>query len=158
MTENLGLTSTSTSKEAATPQQEEDDQDIPECLDDIVGILLLGLQDKDTIVRWSAAKGLGRIANRLSSEMAQEIISNVMDMFQQDVLETQDGNQDLSNVSNSTWHGACLALAELARRGLLLPEQLPTVIPWIRKSLTFDQRKGTYSVGSHVRDSACYVS
>lgn len=29
----------------------------------------------------------------------------------------------------SAWHGSCLALAELARRGLLLPDRLPELLP-----------------------------
>lgn len=51
----------------------------------------------------------------------------------------------------------CLSLAELGRRGLLLPQFLPEVIPNVIKSLNYDEKKGFFSVGSHVRDAACYV-
>lgn len=32
------------------------------------------------------------------------------------------------------WHGQCLALAELCRRGCLLPEQVPAVYNFIKKN------------------------
>lgn len=38
-------------------EEQNDDFDVPDQLEDILGVLLTGLKDKDTIVRWSAAKG-----------------------------------------------------------------------------------------------------
>ena len=59
--------------------------------------------------------------------------------------------------TDSSWHGGCLALAELCRRGLLLPDRLSTYVPILDKALIYDINKGNHSVGSHVRDAACYV-
>jgi hypothetical protein len=56
------------------------------------------------------------------------------------------------------WHGASLAVAEHVRRGLLLPEQLEQLMPLLIKSLHYDERRGTHSRGSNVRDAGCYVS
>jgi hypothetical protein len=50
-----------------------------------------------------------------------------------------------------------LALAELCRRGLLLPERLGKYIPILEKALIYDINLGSHSLGSHVRDAACYV-
>lgn len=58
---------------------------------------------------------------------------------------------------DTAWHGGCLALAELARRGLLLPERLPTVVPVVENALRYDVRRGPHSIGAHVRDAAAYV-
>jgi hypothetical protein len=37
--------------------------------------------------------------------------------------------------SDSAWHGGCLALAELSRRGLLLPGRLIEVVPIISTAI-----------------------
>eukprot|EP01119_Soliformovum_irregulare_P014237 TRINITY_DN3884_c2_g1_i1.p1 TRINITY_DN3884_c2_g1~~TRINITY_DN3884_c2_g1_i1.p1 ORF type:complete len:1072 (-),score=395.86 TRINITY_DN3884_c2_g1_i1:58-3273(-) len=132
----------------ATPeisQEEEDFDEIPEEVEDIIGVLLSGLRDKDTVVRWSSAKGIGRVTSRLPKEFGDEVIGSVLGCFE-------------IGESDSSWHGGCLATAELARRGLLLPQRLDEVIPLLLKALQFDERRGAHSVGSHVRDAACYVA
>ncbi|XP_077235475.1 ARM repeat superfamily protein [Tasmannia lanceolata] len=124
--------------------EEEDDMDVPEIIEEIIELLLSGLRDTDTVVRWSAAKGIGRITARLTASLSDEILSSLLELF-------SPGEGD------GSWHGGCLALAELARRGLLLPNSLPKVVPVIVKALHYDVRRGPHSVGSHVRDAAAYV-
>ncbi|XP_067044336.1 tubulin-specific chaperone D-like [Acropora muricata] len=123
---------------------EEEEYDVPEELEEVIEKLLAGLKDKDTVVRWSAAKGVGRITGRLPQELADQIVENVLELFS-------------FRESDSGWHGGCLALAELGRRGLLLPHRLPEVVPAVIKALSYDELRGYTSVGSHVRDGACYV-
>ena len=123
---------------------DDEDEDVPDELEDIVDHLLRSLQDKDTIVRWSAAKGIGRITMRLCKDLGDDVVEALLELF-------QDENDD------SAWHGGCLALAELTRRGLLLPERLQAVMPLIEKAIHFDVIRGQHSVGAHVRDAACYV-
>ncbi|KAI8380956.1 tubulin folding cofactor D C terminal-domain-containing protein [Radiomyces spectabilis] len=147
----------------ATEKQEEsdddeDDDDIPDNLEVIIEILLGGLRDKDTIVRWSAAKGIGRITQRLPRDLAQDVVRSLLELFEENTLVNRTTNKlDLTAVSDNTWHGASLAVAELARRGLLLPDRLKETIPWIIHGLKFDLKRGSHSIGSHVRDAACYV-
>ncbi|CAM0956477.1 unnamed protein product [Alopecurus aequalis] len=122
----------------------EEDMDVPETVEEIIDLLLTGLRDSDTIVRWSAAKGIGRITARLTPALSEEVLSSILQLF-------SPGEGD------GSWHGGCLALAELARRGLLLPSSFPDVIPVIIKALHYDVRRGPHSIGSHVRDAAAYV-
>ncbi|XP_051905785.1 tubulin-specific chaperone D isoform X1 [Hippocampus zosterae] len=136
------LTSQATDSLKETTQGEED-YDIPEELETVIEHLLMGLKDKETIVRWSAAKGVGRVTGRLPKELADEVVASVLDCF--------------SFQETDTWHGGCLALAELGRRGLLLPSRLTDVVPLIIKALTYDEKRGACSIGSNVRDAACYV-
>lgn len=51
--------------EAEGEAEEEDYYDVPETIEDVIEELLVGLRDKDTVVRWSAAKGVGRVTGRL---------------------------------------------------------------------------------------------
>ncbi|XP_077183676.1 tubulin-specific chaperone D isoform X1 [Paroedura picta] len=134
-----------TNAAAVTEQEDEEEEyDIPGEVENVVEQLLIGLKDKDTIVRWSAAKGIGRLTGRLPKELADDVVGSVLDCFS--FRET-----------DNSWHGGCLALAELGRRGLLLPSRLSEVVPVILKGLTYDEKRGACSVGSNVRDAACYV-
>jgi tubulin-specific chaperone D len=83
---------------------------VPQGIDE----LLKSLRDKDTVVRWSAAKGLGRISARLPSSSVRDINDALIELF--------------SPIENdAAWQGACLAVAEIARQGLLPPDMLPHV-------------------------------
>ncbi|KAL1931108.1 hypothetical protein VTP01DRAFT_10245 [Rhizomucor pusillus] len=139
-------------------EQEEEEEDISENMEILIEMLLNGLRDKDTVVRWSAAKGIGRITQRLPKDFAEDVIGSLLELFKENTLtDAATGKMDLSAVSDSTWHGVSLAIAELARRGLLLPHRLSETIPWIIMGLKFDLKRGSHSIGAHVRDAACYV-
>ena len=109
-----------------------------------VEMLLCGLRDADTIVRWSAAKGIGRVTMRLPLLLADDVVTATLSMC--DPLE-----------GDGAWHGGCLALAELAQRGLLLPEKLKYALPVATSALAYDVRRGEHSVGAHVRDAGAYL-
>ncbi|XP_060109373.1 tubulin-specific chaperone D [Heteronotia binoei] len=141
----VSIAQKTTNTTAVTEQEDEEEEyDIPGEVESVVEQLLIGLKDKDTIVRWSAAKGIGRLTGRLPKELADDVVGSVLDCF------------SFQETDNS-WHGGCLALAELGRRGLLLPSRLSEVVPVILKGLTYDEKRGACSVGSNIRDAACYV-
>ena len=117
---------------------------VPDQVEDAADQLLRSLTDPATIVRWSAAKGIGRLTERLPSICADDVLDAILNIC-------SDPENDRA------WHGACLALAELARRGLLLPERLGEVIPIIVRAIGYDVRRGQHSVGTHVRDASCYT-
>lgn len=110
-------------------EEEEEDYDIPDEIELILDSLLTALRDASTNVRWSAAKYVARVTNRLPKTMASDVVSHVLQ-----ICDWRD--------SDSSWHGACLSLAELARRGLILPQQLDEVVELTIKALTFDEIKG----------------
>ncbi|UYV63683.1 TBCD [Cordylochernes scorpioides] len=106
-------------------------------VEDVLAELLKGLQAQHNIVRWSAAKGVGRVAERLPRLLGQEVVGAVLE---------RGGDGDAQQ-------GACLALAELGRRGALLPEQLPVTLAAAHRALLYHPQRG----GMSVRDSACFL-
>ncbi|KAF5295539.1 hypothetical protein FQR65_LT10402, partial [Abscondita terminalis] len=123
---------------------DEENIDVPDEVEEVIDQLIQGLGSSDSVVRWSAAKGVGRVTGRLPKELADQVVGSILELF-----NPREGD--------GAWHGGCVALAELGRRGLLLPQRLPEVVPVILKALVYDEPKGYSSVGSHIRDSACYV-
>lgn len=155
LVENLskGGVSGSTTKDEPTAKCDSNDQShaqndhlfpIPDQVEDAMDQLLRSLTDSATIVRWSAAKGIGRLTERLPAICADDVLDAILQLC-------SDAERD------KAWHGSCLALAELARRGLLLPERLGEVVPIVVQAIGYDVRRGQHSVGAHVRDASCYV-
>lgn len=95
---------------------------VPDPVEDAMGEIIAGLTDSSTIVRWSAAKGVGRITERLPAICSDDVLDAVLDLY-------ADQEQD------NDWQGACLALAELSRRGLLLPHRLEEVIAKVAEAI-----------------------
>jgi tubulin-specific chaperone D len=123
---------------------------VPDLVEDAMGRLLRALKHSSTIVRWAAAKGVGRITERLPALCGEDVVDALVETMEDDAE------------NDRYWHGACLALAELARRGLLLPCRLGVIVPYVIRAMQFDVCRrshgtsSTMSVGAHVRDAACY--
>ncbi|KAI0372156.1 TBCD protein [Pilatotrama ljubarskyi] len=139
-----------------TDALDEEDIEVPEEVENVLGELFRALRDKDTIVRYSAAKGVARICERLPADFAEQVLDQVLQLFAIHSIAVAS-IYDMPSVAESTWHGACLACAEMARRGLIPDERLAALVGWLYKALYFDIRKGAHSIGSNVRDAASYV-
>lgn len=132
---------------AATDEASSNCEDVEaiEYLESILSVLFVAAQNGQTRIRWSASKGIARISSRLDREKASEVIDMVLQNFFH------------STSSEFAWHGGCLALAEMSRNGLILEEKLQQVMNIINQAIIYDRIKGSFAVGSHVREAACYV-
>ncbi|KPI84366.1 putative tubulin folding cofactor D [Leptomonas seymouri] len=135
-------------QEQQDPKEEEEGEEVlggdEESIETGVALLLQAVGHKDTVVRWSAAKGVGRVCERLPTAFADEVMEAVLEVFADDH-------------SDAHWHGGLLTIAELCRRSLVSTTLLARVVPLVAQGLAYDLSKGTYSVGAHVRDAACYT-
>ena len=129
---------------------------VPNLVEDVTGRLLEGLAHDATVVRWSAAKGLGRLVQVLPQPCADDVVDALLELLS----TSQKSN---NSADHQVWHGVCLTLAELARRGqALAPHRLSEVVPYVQLALQYDQPRTTAarqssSIGAHVRDAACYT-
>ncbi|WVO16748.1 hypothetical protein L204_104432 [Cryptococcus depauperatus] len=158
--------------------QEGEALDFPLGLEAELNDLMCDLSDKDTIVRYSSAKYLARIASLLPASFSSQIVLATIALFQgtedEPVITTSFGTiidpGGSSTVGGTMgfegletqrgearWHGVCLALAEMARRGLILGEAIEESVSWVLKALNFDLRRASHSIGSNVRDAAAYL-
>ena len=83
-------------------------------------------------MRWSAAKGVARVAERLPVDYSNQVLETLIGLFEIHSLGAAS-LYDLPAVAESTWHGACLACAEMARRNLVDSAHLPKLIEWLTK-------------------------
>ncbi len=111
---------------------DEDDVDVPEEAESVLEDLFKALRDKDTVVRYSAAKGVARIAERLPADFAEQVLEQVLHLFAIHSAGIAT-IYDLPSIAEATWHGACLACAEMARRGLIPDERLSELVGWLYK-------------------------
>ncbi len=83
-------------------------------------------------MRYSAAKGIARICERLPEDFAEQVLDQVIHLFSIHSAAVAS-IYDMPSIAESTWHGACLACAEMARRALVPNERLPELIGWLTK-------------------------
>ena len=133
------------------PNEEDDPEfDIPEDVENVFEELFAGVQDKvnifyvtstgviqltiwqDTTVRWSSAKGIACISERLPRSFVSQVLEQVLGLFGQS-FSLGMAMTDLPSTAEAPWHGACLACAEMARRNLVPRQMLPGVLDWMMK-------------------------
>ena len=124
-------------------------------LEEVIDHLLGSLGDRDTPVRYAAAKAISLIVLELDSEMGYQVIQAVLDTFKEDILHHDQRTPDFTTASPLKWHGLTLTLAHTLFKRSAAAEQLPEILTALVAALQFEQRTTTgSSVGTNVRDAA----
>lgn len=112
---------------------------------------LSALKHRDTTIRWTAAKSLRRI---LSSNTAENVFKTLL-------LQLNSEFNAPIETSPHALHGLFLAIGQLLNYRLILEldnGHKDLFVENLIRGLRFDQIKGSYAIGSFVRDAACYVT
>jgi len=123
-------------------------------LEDVIDHLLSSLSDRDTPVRYAAAKAISLIILELDPSMGHEVIKAILDTFKED-MPRRGSAFDFRTADPLKWHGLTLALAHALFKRTASPEQLPDIVNALVSALQFEQRTATgSSIGTNVRDAA----
>jgi hypothetical protein len=123
-------------------------------LENVIDHLLQSLGDRDTPVRYAAAKAISLIISELEPEMGHEVIQAVLDTFKEDIPRSAVGI-DYRTVNALKWHGLTLTLSHALFKRSPSPSQLLDILNALVSALNFEQRTATgSSVGTNVRDAA----
>lgn len=127
-----------------------------------IGHMLESLADTATPVRLAASKALSIITLKLPSDMATQVVEEVLASLNKNILWTVQPRSsartmNLARVNPLEWHGLTLTLSHLLYRQSVASEDLKPVLDALRLSLSFEQRSTSgSSVGTNVRDAACF--
>ncbi|KAF4653110.1 hypothetical protein FOL46_009359, partial [Perkinsus olseni] len=124
-------------------------QSVQNLVENVIGeILLPSLEDPVTVVRWAAAKALGRVSNVLPSAAAVDVLAAL----------TPDGDDGLRSLGSAhRLHGTSLAVAEMLRRlgstalAFDSPESLGSLLDKVARPAFECQGLAA------ARDAACFV-
>lgn len=116
----------------------------------VIENMLASLADQDSAVRWAAAKCISEVTKMLDSEFLEDVLTAVFSLTDYSKLEAD-------TCAQNSWHGVLLTLAELSRNRKLPTNRLSEAMRVISEGLVFELDKGTHSIGSNVRDAACYA-
>lgn len=123
-------------------------------LENVIDYMLRSLSDRDTPVRYAAAKAISIIVLELEPGMGHEVIQAVLDTFKED-MPREGSTLDFRTANALRWHGLTLALAHALFKRTASPEQLPDIVTALVSALQFMQRTATgSSLGTNVRDAA----
>ena len=82
----LGSTQDKENERKDLEAEQEESFDVPESIEEVIEELLVGLKDKDTVVGWSAAKGIGRVTGRLPQDLADEVLIQSLPIYFSQIL------------------------------------------------------------------------
>ena len=119
--------------------------DVDRCLN----AQLHSLDDAETLVRLTAAKGIASIAKILAPDSIADLI-NVLFKRMDETLADPFPSGDLCN-------GIALTLAKLSQVGLLPDTLISKVMNIAIRLSSFEAPRGKFLGGSAVRDAACYI-